>query len=369
MKRFPLASVVALVIAWMIGINTFALISWNRLNLIKDTAYTWIDTHHLHTPSWNPLALPARWDSEWYFSIARDGYTFTNLHSLSNIVFFPVYPALMWLFSFFLGGNLLLTGWLISLAALLAGCIVLARLVHDFHPELDPTDAVWILLLFPTAIFFSAIYTESLFFFLSVLTVYLGRKKFYLWAGVVGGLAALTRVTGVLLFIPLCVEAVLEWRTRRTLNPRTLALLLIPLAGLSFFAFHWFVYGDPTLFFQIERVWGRSFQLNQDHLFAQTSAAQANLALDALFAVFGLGACVWIWKRVRPSYAVYTLAAILVPLSTGTLMSIGRYLLVLFPIHLALATLPSPQKRVWTMFSTLLLALYTLLFAHSYWAG
>jgi hypothetical protein len=50
-------------------------------------------------------------------------------------------------------------------------------------------------------------------------------------------------------------------------------------------------------------------------------------------------------------------------------MSIGRYILVLFPFSITLATLPPQTKRAWTIVSILLLALYTTLFAHSYWTG
>ena len=65
---------------------------------------------------------------------------------------------------------------------------------------------VLLLLLFPTSIFFNAVYTESLFLLLSVASVYFIRKGRYREAGILGFLAALTRVTGVLLFVLAAVE-------------------------------------------------------------------------------------------------------------------------------------------------------------------
>ena len=53
--------------------------------------------------------------------------------------------------------------------------------------------------------FFSAVYTESLFLALSAGCFYLARRERWVWAGVLGGLAAATRSIGVLLVVPLAV--------------------------------------------------------------------------------------------------------------------------------------------------------------------
>ena len=64
------------------------------------------------------------------------------------------------------------------------------------------------------------------------------------------------------------------------------------------------------------------------------------------------------------------LATIAVALSTGTFMSIGRYILVLFPIYILLASTKNQYlQQTWIFISTLLLAIYTILFVNNYWAG
>ena len=63
-------------------------------------------------------------------------------------------------------------------------------------------------------------------------------------------------------------------------------------------------------------------------------------------------------------------ATIAIALSTGTFMSIGRYILTLFPIYILLASIKNESiKQVWSFISILLLAMYTILFVNNYWAG
>lgn len=364
------SSTLRLVIAWIIVINAMALVAWNRFDLAPDKAYDWIGPQHRwNTVSWSPLDLPARWDSDFYLSIARDGYTYRGLDHLSNIVFFPVYPMLMRALGWPLGGNVQLAGWLISLSSLAVGAVVLARLVREFHPELDADEVVLLLLAFPTAIFFNAIYTEAIFFAVSVTAFYFARRRAWGWAATFASVAALTRVTGVLLLLPLAIEAWLEWRETRRWRPIWLAIAAVPAAAASFFAYHWVRFGDPLLFFKLQRgVWGR-LVLSKGHFETETGAAQANLGLDVFFLALAGVAILLIWRRLRPSYAIYVLAGLAVPTATGTLMSLGRYILVLFPIPMALATLPPTARRAWLLLSTLLLGMYATLYAHGHWAG
>ena len=60
---------------------------------------------------------------------------------------------------------------------------------------------------------------------------------------------------------------------------------------------------------------------------------------DLAFTVLGIGVAVLAWRWLRPSYALYMTALLLVPLSTGTLLSMPRFVLVMFPMYLVLAIL------------------------------
>ncbi len=356
---------------WALVVNVFGLLALNRLDLRSDTAYTWIDSDLFsQTQRWDPISLHARWDSSWYLDIARNGYSFKGPGELSNVVFFPLYPLLIRSASFLVGGDLAAAGWVLSLLFLLFALVCLHRLVKEFHPGTDPQLAVLFLLVFPTAFFLNAVYTESLFLFLSLAVFYCAFRKNFVAAGLFGLLAALTRVTGVLLFIPLVWE---YWSRRPSpglRDPRFLAVFLVPLGTFGFFLFHYLRFGDLLLFLKVERWWGRAFTLNKEHFALFTHPATVNLLTDALFVVFAVAATWLVFRRLRTSYGLYMLATILVALSTGTLMSIGRYVLVLFPMYILIASAKDRlAQQTYAFASTLLLAMDIALFVNNYWAG
>lgn len=357
---------------WLVTINVFGLIALNRLNLEPDTAYEWINPELFEqNKAWNPVNLHAKWDSEWYLDIAKNGYSFQGKGELSNIVFFPLYPHLMRLVAFFVGGNFILAGWLLSALFLLLGLHYLYKITKEFHPDLNPYLPVLFLLTFPTAFFFNAVYTESLFLFLSLASIYYALKKKYWQAGLIGFLASLTRVTGILLAVPIGWEYLKEkdFNIKAAFEKNILPLFLMPLGTFLFFCYHWIEFNNFLLFFKVESWWGRTFKLNLNHLMATTNAAQANLILDLLFLIIALIATYFTFKKLRTSYGLYMIANLGIILSTGTLMSIGRYILVLFPIYLLLSSTKKEIQLSWGFASTLSLALYTLLFVSNYWAG
>ncbi len=362
---------IMLAIVWLVIVNLLGLIGLNRLNLHPDTAYVWMLAHpYEQSQSWNMVGMHARWDSDWYQSIAREGYHQDPGNTLSNLVFFPLYPSLLRVGTFIMGGDDVLAGWLISSLFLVLACGVLVRLVEKFHPEANPLLVGFLLLLFPTAFFLNAVYTESLFLLLSLLTFYLTLEKKYFFAGLIGFLAALTRVTGVLLFFPLLLQILHTEGYRISSLKKAWPLALIPFGTALFFAYHWVAFGDPWLFFKIESAWGRSFTPNMEHFTFFSRAAIINFSLDSLFLIFGIVMIVVLMKRKWYPYAVYLASTLGVAVASGTLMSIGRYSLVLFPVYIVGASLKSEVARyTWIALSTMLFTLITILFVNGYWAG
>lgn len=364
--------VIFLVITWLIIVNIIGLVVNNRVVLTADTAYSWmsVEKYDQHQ-SWHIVDMHARWDSNWYVDIVKNGYQRKVDDTLSNLVFFPLYPFLMKVASFFVQEHIVLAGWIVSSIFLLLSCMIFVKLVEEFHTDVaQPLYAVFLLLIFPTAFFLNAVYTESLFLFLSISTFYFAFKRQYVWAGIFGFLAALTRVTGVLIFLPLVIHVWMLWRNDRELVKKAWALVLIPCGTMMFFLYHWIFYGDPLLFFTIESAWGRSFAINKDHFVFLTHASRANFFLDAFYLFFGVGVSVYLLKIRQYAYGIYMLSTIGVAVASGTLMSIGRYILVLFPIYIVGAMIKNDVIRyVWILISTMLMALNTYLFVNWYWAG
>lgn len=365
--------IIIIFLLWLIIINIFALLSLNRFNLKTDTAYNWIDSNNFsQEQKWDLISLHSRWDSSWYLDIAKNGYSFNGPEKLSNIVFFPLYPVLIKIFSIFTAGNLILSGWILSSAFLLLSLIYIFKLVKDFHPSIDPYLPIFFLLIFPTAFFLNAVYTESLFLFLSLITFYYGLKKKYLLAGIFGLLSAVTRVTGILLFIPLVWEywEYNKFKISSFFKKDFLPLLLLPIGTFSFLLFHYLKFGDFILFFKVEKWWGRNFSLNKDHFILLKNPAIVNFSIDLFFIVFAIIVIFFVFKKLKASYGLYMLATLAIALSSGTFMSIGRYILTLFPIYILLASIKNDYlKKSWIFLSVLLLAMNIILFVNNYWAG
>jgi hypothetical protein len=147
----------------------------------------------------NLLVSPlARWDSVWYLAIARGGYD----HTAARTAFYPLYPLLIRIFGTAFRSELI-AGVVVSLACFLFGLVVLHRLVTLELGEENARVCVMLLAFSPMALFFSAVYTESLFLALSVGCIYLARRDRWWGACLLGTLAAASRNTGVLLGVPL----------------------------------------------------------------------------------------------------------------------------------------------------------------------
>ncbi|MCH7604908.1 hypothetical protein IID24_02895 [Patescibacteria group bacterium] len=360
-------------IGWFVIVNIFALFALNRLNLAPDTAYTWMNPEEtLQTQRWGIVSLHSQWDSFWYLDIAENGYSYKGEGQLANIVFFPLYPFLINIVASLVGGDLGLAGWTVSSVFLFLALLYLYKLVREYHSDINPYLPVLFLLIFPTAFFLNAVYTESLFLFLSLASFYYALQGRFFLAGIFGMFASITRATGVLLFIPLAWE---YWRQHELqvgafLRAKFLPLLMIPLGTIGFFLFHYLKFGDVFLFLRVESSWGRAFSFNKDHFTFLTNPAVSNFALDLFFVSFFIVAIIFAFLKLRTSYGLYMISTFLVVVSTGTLMSIGRYILVLFPIYILAASIKNEYfRQAWILISILLLAANITLFVNNYWAG
>ncbi|NIP31808.1 MAG: hypothetical protein GTO02_20035, partial [Candidatus Dadabacteria bacterium] len=93
----------------------------------------------------------------------------------------------------------LLSGLIVSNIAYGFAVFYLYKLVLlDFEWD-DALRTVIYFTIFPTAYFLHAAYTESLFLALTIASFYYARNDKWALCGVIGMLAALTRITGILL--------------------------------------------------------------------------------------------------------------------------------------------------------------------------
>ena len=94
------------------------------------------------------------------------------------------------------------------------------------------------------------------------------------------------------------------------------------------------------------------------------------MGIDIFFTLFILTALYLVYRKLSALYAAFMSLTILAALTSGTLMSIGRYSLVLCPVFILLAKIKNkPFQQLWIFTSVLFLALDIILFVNNYWAG
>jgi Gpi18-like mannosyltransferase len=307
-------------------------------------------------------------DAWWYRSIALHGYGLrADAGGAPNYAFFPLYPLLVrhaGVTGDFTLDGLLLSNLAFAVALFLCGAVA----VKAGLSEEEAQRAVVFLAFFPTSYFCSMPLPEALFLALSlgsVLAAYSGR---WATASIVGALAALTRLPGILVFIPL---AILLWRNeRRRVNG--LWLLLVPAGTATFIVYLHHLTGNWRAFLAVQENWGRSpgwfwrplasFVMNPGHVSEPWNFIALNFAFALLLLIAGIALLV----QKRWELGVYTLASLLLPLSTGSLQSLDRYAVVVFPVFLWLATFtrrPVVDRIVFATLVTLfgwLVAMFTL---------
>lgn len=323
------------------------------------------------TLSWN------RWDAPHYLYIAQNGYSPTG-DEANFIVFQPLFPLMVRITSFLIPNLEFAAIWISIGLFTLAGCLFFETIRKEFG-NIVAWYSIIILGLFPTAYFFNAPYTESLFFFFMALLLYLAQKKSFLLASVAGGLAVLTRHIGVFLFLPLFFE----WLRHRKAHWHFLPFLPIGfIIAISIYLFiNNQVLGDPLAFNTIlKEHWHKSPALFWESVRGSWLAARAwpptNYSLmiglaEALPATIGLALIPLIYKLKKWGWFLYYGVYVIFICSTSFLLSTSRYMLLAFPLFILLAKL-GQRSRIffysWLFISVTLLSFFSLQFISGQWA-
>ncbi len=380
----------------------------------------------------NVLAAPAaRWDGAWYLVIAHLGYR-PDLGALtaSRTAFFPLYPlglrAISWL-----GAPPILAGVLLSMVALALSLygihrLTMLELARAGKAQLDPRRlpdaarlAVMLSAFAPMAFFLSAVYSEALYLALSIGVFWCARTGRWAWVGVLGGLAAATRSAGVVLLAPALAiyaygpreERAVDFlrRGRARLLPRyrlrrdALWLLLVPGGIAAYCAYLGLAGGDPLTPLHAQGTWGRHFagpylgvwdgakaafegarqllSFQRRHIYfpfeghSPFVSAGHNLMLFA-FLLAAVPALIGTWRRLPLAYGVYVLAALALPLSypvrAQPLMSLPRFLVVLFPLSIWFAAWLAEHRRAQRpalVVSAMLMMFFAAQFATWHWVA
>ena len=324
------------------------------------------------------FAIWQRWDALQYLKIAENGYTAVG-DDRFLIVFFPFYPLLVSVFSF-LTGNYLVAAFFVTAIASIALGLVFRELVKLDHSETIAQLSVLFLFIFPTSYFLHIPYTESLFLSLTIGAFLAARKRAWLIAGILGGLACMTRINGLVLLPALALEVWQEHRETRTLSSKWFFLLLIPAGFAVYLILNYVVAGDPLIFMTYQREhWYRYFRWPWEGIWETIKRVDNPKTIDAhmtgiqelFFVVVGLAALLIGWNKLRNSYRIWMLLNWLLFVSTSFVLSVPRYTLTLFPIFILMAI---AARRYWSLkvlfvvWSILFMAAYVVQFVRGMWA-
>ena len=288
----------------------------------------------------------------------------------------------------------------------------------------------------PMAFFLSAVYSEALYLALSIGVFYAARTGRFAVASLLGALAAATRSAGLLLLLPVLILYLYGPREDRAPDfvraaPRALALTrgvapartllaalapryrvrrdalwiaLFPAGLVLFMGYLALGGGDPLAPLHAQQDWGRQFvgplagiwdatsaafegarqllSLQTHHAYLPLApknspaiAASHNL-VDFAFLLAAVPALAGVLRRLPFAYFAYVLAALALALSypivIEPLMSLPRFLLVLFPLTIAVALWLSehPRARMPALaFSAALMAVSAAQFATWHWVA
>jgi Gpi18-like mannosyltransferase len=311
-------------------------------------------------------------DSNWYKDIARLGYEAgpfmtDRQHSWA---FFPLFPIILRAAAS-VTGEYPLTGVALSNLFFLLGLILLHRTVLELgHDEKDAGRTIFYMAVFPTSYFFSLPLTESLFLCLTVGSFYAAKRDAWWMAGLLGALASATRVNGVLL-LPVLALLYLERYRRAGLSRNVLGLLLIPAGLLAYMLYLYRLTGNALAFKDAQVRWDRGTGMFWRPLvdyvkhFREIGIPWNFKLLNFAAAMLAFGCALVLIKRREWALALFTLLAVIMPLSSLSLQGLDRYVMVVFPIFLVLALAgrrPLLDQTIRTVFIALM-ALMAALFA------
>jgi mannosyltransferase PIG-V len=411
MTKTTAGNIVLLWLAWVVIILSFQWIVTTRLEIRHpDRAVSWTESQTRPSSNEGKIYLlepfmnrQVAWDSEYYVGIAVGGYDdpkagtvinpATGNTVIRNYSFFPLYPYVMRMFALplrLLGlenplAAASLAGVVVAVLGTLAGMLALWDMSRPYFEEEDAYRAVFYALIFPTAFFFAMVYTEGLFIGLAFGALALSKRGHWVWASILGLLAAWTRAHGAALVLPLLLFWLMQIKWREPLRPQMTwkwllrgLLALLPLAGYLLWRFSalgqgWaelqeLVYsrGLMSIGGSIED-WKRAFDYARS---MRSGEGQIYFAIEAGSVLLASIASLWLIRR-DPAVALFSLAVVLLSIFSGYAQSMARYMLITPALYIFLAHLGKNKTfdRAWTIFSILLLGMEASLFAVDMWVG
>jgi hypothetical protein len=342
-------TIVGIWASWSVGVVVLASVA---MALPATTSNPWI--------AWAQAPPLARWDAVWYRSIAVRGYQYDPAVPQNNVGFYPLYALAAGAVSHVLHAPLLPTGIALSLLFLGAALLLVGDLFAEWGgPGVAPLGVAAILL-YPTAFFLAAFYSESLFLLCAAASLWGARRRRWLVSGLGAFAACLARFNGFLL-VPALLWSALDARRKGEAGSRAgrVAAIALAVAGAAAYPIYlWRRWGDPLLYVHSKtQGWAQNpgpvwvlarnvFRLAVWHLQEPGPGGKLMLFVEIASVLLFLALTVGVFRAGLVAEGIWVGSTLLMLLWSGTLDGVHRYVLVLFPCFLPLVRALRPRPAL-----------------------
>jgi hypothetical protein len=320
-----------------------------------------------------------RWDATWFCYLSETGYA-RNRGAARGAAFPPAMPAVLAIADA-VGLNPYWAGLLAANLAGAAGAALLAQIAQRLTADRETAIRSFVLLLvFPTAFFFSAPYHESFGLLFTGLALMAWLDSRPLRAGVFAAIGSFARIAGVAVGIAAIADWLVRDRTTRGLRPA----LIVAVGSLVGVACYWgyvgWVFGSPFIGLNAHSAWGRhSFSvlnplraidsIYNPELFRPGAAESYAFEAACAFGFAALGVRAWLRRGIF--WGMLTLVPVGMMLMSGTFLSGHRVVLAAAPAFIELADLLRNRLYYRLTVGFFVLAQLVLInrFVHWQWAG
>lgn len=325
-------------------------------------------------------------DGHHYVFVSQHGYQRQG-EGVEFIVFFPLYPLLIHLFTFFVG-NPYIAGILISNISSIVGHAAFAMfLVARGMPKRKVARIMLLLFLTPISIYFTMVYTEGVFLAATALCLYFLEKRQYSLAAIAGCGAALSRSLGFFCIIPYLAYALRHkhWQTKKKI---LLQSLVIPMGTFIYLGINTWLFKDPFYYrIFMKSIWHKElanpisqyfkslntmFQglIKGDWTFITFYIDQITTLLFPLMVFIYMIIVISKQRKINYGLMIWSIAQWLIIASQSFWLSNTRYIGLILPCYIMLEEIMGASRYAYVMLAAVCggLALYGInLFAKGQW--
>lgn len=268
------------------------------------------------------------WDSEHYLSISQNGYKFPQQ------AFFPGYPVILKIISSIFSTEVAVK---LNSFLLLPTLIQLKKLMLKMNLESKLINMSIIgFLCLPTAFFLQANYTETIYILISAWGLNNLMSSNYYKAILAGFFLSFIRISSVLYSSILFKKIYFDKKLPNGLKTKLLTILPTTFFGVLLYFYYLHIqFNDAGLFFSAQKLWGRvgfySFlqfigPVNNINVFSKFS--------EVITLIIGLILFIKTYKKINTDLYLFSLFHFLLPILTGSLLSLNRLFLYSYPVIL-----------------------------------